>query len=239
MACGIYIIQNKTNGKVYIGQAVNIANRFQDHKAGYGINHNSAIDLAIQKYGEENFSFNVLIECPKEQLNELEAYYADLYNSYAPNGYNINKCGETFHNPKNDKEISCYDLKTGLLIKTYPSTHEADRAGYCRQSITGVANKQYNNKTAYDMLWAWGHEPKIEVIKPNAGRNGGKTVYQYDLNTGEYLTCFNSLAEAECYLNIKGANKNISSVCLGKRKYAYGYKWSYQLYENINIGDNK
>jgi len=27
------------------------------------------------------------------------------------------------------------------------------------------------------MLWAWGHEPKIEVIKPNAGRNGGKTVY--------------------------------------------------------------
>lgn len=238
MACGIYIIQNKINNKVYIGQAYKISDRFYDHKRGYGISHNSAIDTAIQKYGEENFSFQILKECQKDELNYWESYYADFYNSYAPNGYNINKCGEARHNPENDKEISCYDLKTGELIKTYPSVHEANRTdNYSRCAISSIANKKYAAKTAYNMLWAWGYSPKIEIIKPLAGPNGGKTVHQYSVETEEYLKSFDSLSQAEKFLNKKGANKNISSVCLGKRKSAYGYIWSYNLYNNIKLGE--
>ena len=236
MACGIYIIKNKLNNKAYIGQAVRINDRFYDHKHGYGIDHHSAIDLAIQKYGENNFIFEILKECSKDELNYWEAYYADLYNSYAPNGYNIAKCGEVFHNPNQDKEISCYNLKTGELIQTFYSTHEADRSGYCRQSIVNIANGLYASKTAYNMLWAWGHEPQIEIIKPKAGPNGGKDVHQYNL-TGEYINTFKSLSDAERYLNKPGGNKNISSVCNGKRKSAYGYIWSYQLYNNIKLGE--
>jgi hypothetical protein len=238
MACGIYMIQNKINNKIYIGQAVNIANRFYDHKKGYGINHNSAIDLAIQKYGEENFTFIILKECAKKDLNYWEAYFADFYDCYAPKGYNINKCGEAFHNSSADKEISSYDLKSGLLVATYPSTHEAERqGGYCRQSIAAVANGKEKCKTAYNLYWKWGHEPQIEIIKPKAGFNGGKFVYQYDLTTGKYINTFNSLAQAERYLNKPGANKNSSAVCLGKRKSAYGYIWSYKLYNNIKSGE--
>jgi len=239
MSCsGIYIITNKLNGKIYIGQAYHIPDRFYDHKQGYGIDHNSAIDIAIKKYGQENFSFEILKECPRDELNYWEAYYAELFNSYAPNGYNINKCGEAFHNPVNDKEISSYDLQTGLLIKTYPSAHEAERQdNYCRQAITGVANNKTRSKTAYNMYWRWGHEQKIDIIKPRAGRNGGNKVHQYDLRTGDYLQSFNSLAQAEEYLNKKGANKNLSAVCLGKRKSAYGYIWSYTLFNNIKLGE--
>ncbi len=236
MACGIYIIQNLLNGKVYIGQAVDINNRFYDHKHGYGIEHNSAIDMAIQKYGEENFRFDTLKECKREELNHYEVYYAELYNSYAPNGYNINKCGEAFHNPKNDKQISCYDINTGVLIKTFSSTHEADRQGYNRQAITCVANQKMYNKTAYNMYWAWGQEQNILINKPKAGKNGGKQVHQYEPKSGAFIKSFNSVADAERALNKPGGNKNISSVCLGKRKTAYGYIWSYQLYNNIKIG---
>lgn len=139
MSCGIYIIKNKINQKVYIGQSVDIEERWIKHCAGYGISHNSAIDMAIQKYGKDNFILEIVELCEREKLNEKEAYYADLYKSYVPNGYNINKCGETFHNPQNDKEISCYNIITGQLIKTYSSAHEAERNGYLRQCIVPAA----------------------------------------------------------------------------------------------------
>jgi len=48
------------------------------------------------------------------------------------------------------------------------------------------------------------------------------------LKTGKLLY-FDSLQCAERYLNIKGANKNISANCKGKRKSAYGYNWQHQL----------
>lgn len=83
------------------------------------------------------------------------------------------------------------------------------------------------------MLWQWGHAQNIEVIKPKAGKHGGKTVYRYDLKTGNYIDSFKSLADAERYLDKPGGNKNISAVCNHKRKYAYGYIWSYNLYNNI------
>jgi len=239
MSCGIYIIKNLINQKVYIGQSVNIEERWIKHCAGYGIMHNSAIDAAIKKYGKNNFSLEILELCNREELNNKEAYYANLYNSYAPNGYNINICGEAFHNPKHDKEISCYDISTGILIKTFTCTHEADRQGYLRQSIVATADQKGYSKTAYNMLWQWGHEQRIPIIKPQAGKHGGKLVYRYNKDTGEFIDSFKSLVDAERYLNKPGGNKNISSVCNGKRKYAYNYRWSYSLYNNILEEQNK
>ena len=42
------------------------------------------------KDGLENFTFELLEECPKEELNKKEAFYINLYesNDY---GYNITK----------------------------------------------------------------------------------------------------------------------------------------------------
>ena len=44
----------------------------------------------MQQYGLWNFSFEVLEECPRDQLNEKERYYINLYQSY-DFGYNQNK----------------------------------------------------------------------------------------------------------------------------------------------------
>ena len=57
---GIYLIRNKINNKVYIGQSIDIEGRWKDHKVR---KDESAIHLAIQKYGVENFEFEVLQEC--------------------------------------------------------------------------------------------------------------------------------------------------------------------------------
>lgn len=56
-----------------------------------------------------------------------------------------------------------------------------------------------------------------------------KRVYQYDLEDN-YITDFPSLAEAKRTLGYDAGH--ISDCCLGKRKTAYGYKWSYNNNNN-------
>ena len=83
---GIYKITNLTNGKSYIGQSVHIERRWTEHCLPSA---NSLIAKAIQKYGKEQFTFQVIEECMPEQLDEKEEYYISHYNTVTPNGYNI------------------------------------------------------------------------------------------------------------------------------------------------------
>ena len=89
-ATGIYKITNIKTKECYIGQAMHIKDRWVEHvKCGLGIDTPAGNKLykAIQEFGLWNFSFEVLEECPREQLNEKEKYYIDLYSSY-DYGYN-------------------------------------------------------------------------------------------------------------------------------------------------------
>lgn len=90
---GIYKITNILTNECYIGQAVKLHDRWNEHaKCGLGIDTPAGNKLykAIQEYGLWNFSWEVLEECSKDKLNERERYYIDLYDSYNY-GYNSNK----------------------------------------------------------------------------------------------------------------------------------------------------
>ena len=96
MTCGIYKIENKINGHCYIGQSVNIEQRWKKHRS-IGNNYNksyieNSLYRAIYKYGLENFEFSIIEECEQEILNEREIYWIKCYNSYN-NGYNQTKGG--------------------------------------------------------------------------------------------------------------------------------------------------
>ena len=87
---GIYKITNQTNDLCYIGQAVDLATRWKAHaKCGLGIDTpaGNLLYKAMIADGLWNFSFEVLEECPKEDLNEKERYYIQLYQS-KEYGYN-------------------------------------------------------------------------------------------------------------------------------------------------------
>lgn len=91
---GIYAIKNKLNNKIYIGQSINIENRWYGHKTSLRHNKhgNKHLQNSWNKYGEDNFDFIVLEECLEDELNEKEVYWIsklggcdsdDLYNHRA------------------------------------------------------------------------------------------------------------------------------------------------------------
>ena len=57
MSCGIYKITNKVNGKIYIGQSINIERRWAEER---GNKDKSLVEQDIQTYGVNNFVFEIL-----------------------------------------------------------------------------------------------------------------------------------------------------------------------------------
>ena len=93
---GIYKITNIQNDQCYIGQSLNIYKRWCDHcKAGLGIDApvGNKLYQSMQKTGLQNFTFELLCECPKQELDEKEKYFIELYQSdlYGFNGTKGNK----------------------------------------------------------------------------------------------------------------------------------------------------
>ena len=83
---GIYKITSPSN-KIYIGQSVNIEERFKQYKhlkcKGQTILHRS-----LKKYGVENHTFEIVCECEISELNSKERYYQELYSAIGLKGMN-------------------------------------------------------------------------------------------------------------------------------------------------------
>ena len=84
---GIYKITNKINNKSYIGQSINIKERWTQHKRYPVKNSKYPLYLAFEKYGLKNFDFSILEECLIGELDDKEIFYISLFDTYK-NGYN-------------------------------------------------------------------------------------------------------------------------------------------------------
>lgn len=81
---GIYKITHIDSGKTYVGQAIDIAERWRQHiKRGVGADQPTQNKLypAMLEYGAENFMFEILEECDVSKLTEREKFYTDIYQS--------------------------------------------------------------------------------------------------------------------------------------------------------------
>lgn len=77
---GIYKITSPS-GKIYIGQSIDIENRQKMYRLMH-CKYQTKIYNSIKKYGWENHFFEIIHECSQEELNELEKYYINLFNTF-------------------------------------------------------------------------------------------------------------------------------------------------------------
>jgi len=88
---GIYCIENKTNGKKYIGQGIDVRKRMIAF-------HGNSVALlgAFEKYGKENFETYIIEFCEEKELEEKEMYWIkELKSHVSENGYNISWGGSS------------------------------------------------------------------------------------------------------------------------------------------------
>jgi len=96
---GIYKITSPT-GRIYIGQSTNIKKRVSYYKSLH-CKGQTKIYASLKKHGWENHNFEILLHCDESKLNEMEAYYIDLYKSFdtefglnLTSGGDVVKCSE-------------------------------------------------------------------------------------------------------------------------------------------------
>ena len=79
---GIYKITNIKNKMCYVGQAVDVSNRWKQHiKRGLGAETPTKNKLypVMAKEGVENFTFELIEECSPAQLNDREKYWQEFF----------------------------------------------------------------------------------------------------------------------------------------------------------------
>ena len=90
---GIYKITSPNNC-IYIGQSSNVIRRWGEYAKLKGCGVNSRLINSLKKYGFENHKLEIVHQCTKEELNDLEIYYIDLYQSFnTEKGLNLHSGG--------------------------------------------------------------------------------------------------------------------------------------------------
>ena len=143
----IYIIKNRLNDKVYIGQTTtDIKTRFNQHCKNSTLkSRHYKLYNAIKKYGKEKFYIEILEQgVDINKLDEREIYYIEKYNSYLK-GYNSTKGGDgrVINKEYDEKEIVAL-YNNGYLLKQIGQIYNVSDA-----TISRVLNK-LNVKTRHD-----------------------------------------------------------------------------------------
>ncbi len=115
----IYRLTSPKN-KHYIGQTTrNYSVRWREHenRVKYD-NCCPALKNAIKLYGWESFEKEVVIECNEDELDCFEVLFIILYDSLAPNGYNLTPGGKNYkHSEETKNKMRESHLKSGRVYK--------------------------------------------------------------------------------------------------------------------------
>lgn len=109
---GIYRLVNRSSGNCYVGQSINLTERFRRHLNISYISKRKelSINRAFLKYGYSDFSLEILEYCDKSVLQEREQYYIDKLNPL----YNILKIAGSSLGFKHSESTK---LKKSLALK--------------------------------------------------------------------------------------------------------------------------
>ena len=207
----VYKHTNLKNGKSYIG----ITNNPQARWAGSGSrykSYNSLFGKALEKYGWEGFSHEILESgLTRTEATELEKYYIALFRTNIHQygcecGYNLTAGGD------GSCGVACSDntkrmISAALSSPDFETRTKMSNASKGRQSFAGHAlSDEHRKRLAYGRSVA------------NAKR--GKPVYCVETDE-----VYQSSEDASLHVPI--SSSLIRSVCRGVRESAKGYHFRY------------
>lgn len=193
----IYKIENKVNGKMYIGKTVDINRRKREHylRASRKSGRNLAVHYAMRKYGIDNFEIDVIEKVDINNLGEKEKYWINYYNT-KDEGYNCTEGGEDF---------------CGESHPFYGKHHSDETKEKLRKIFSGKGNPMYGVSREFSEE----HKNKISIA--NKGGNHSTSVLNkrvaIDIIKQYYET---DKSQKELANKYDVAQSIISAVLLGK-----------------------
>lgn len=251
----IYKITNTITNKCYIGETIKpVQQRWNEHiylaRKGKGC---PALTDAINAHGLENFTFEVILNCPDEERFEREIELIKQYNSQVPNGYNIlpgGICGGGFIGKKHTEETIEKIKESGKrfqeenpdYFETYREKHskavsdalqnsekfrKAVEEGRIGKGHTGEKLSEETKKKISESVKKYFEENthvNIEEHRKAMAKAVGKKVAQYN-EKNEFVAEYPSISEAARQTDI--GKSNIQHVLKGETLKAGGFYWKY------------
>ena len=190
MNCGIYKIENLKNNKIYIGSSVNLKNREYQHfwLLKKNIHYNNYLQNSYNKYGKNNFSFDIIEVCLFDELIEKENFYIKKYDSNnSIFGYNLSTVNEFRRNTYNEEvktKLSKHNLEKNGNFKTFSLINIKTNDEYFFESLVDGATYLIENG------FAKGKPRNVRMsisnslrgVRLNNGYNGSirKTCYKHN-----------------------------------------------------------
>ena len=229
---GIYKIVNP-NGKIYIGQSINIERREREYNGGR-CKGQKKLYYSILKYGWENHIHEILEECSIEQLNEREIYWGMYYDALGKNGL----CCMLGSGKGYISDETLERIRISSKNRIY--THSPETLVKMRKPKPEGFGKKIGNITRGRILGPRSEEIKLKISTCSKGRKNseksknnisvGRTgkgyipVLQFDLQNN-FIKEWPSIKQAKNELNII----NISVALTGGNKTAGGFIWKYKI----------
>lgn len=248
----IYCIENLINEKKYIGYTKNdIETRWQQHlsKTHHKEDH-SILHLAIEKYGKENFSVNIIktiCSYNEDGLNDMlkisEKECIKEHDTISPNGYNILSGGESV--PINRiTSLYQYDM-SGNFIAFYKSITDAIQINGFDDNpkSSKLSNHLYTDHCAFGYLWNTNDNDDVVLLYVDyinnlyqRKRTKNAPIVQLDIN-------MNLVKRHNCCKNASDENmipySTVYNACKGTARgshYAKGFLWMFESdYNNLHL----
>lgn len=238
--CGVYTITNTKNGKKYVGQSLDILQRWRQHRhrLDEGTHLNAHLQAAWKLHGADAFLFQVLHLCEPDALGEkekatLDAVLPDLRYNIGPAGDNPTrglKHGEgvraNMSRAKGGRPVVAINKKTGEE-RRFPYLQKAvEDLGLSQSHAWDCCHNKRASTRGWRVCFEEGTAPVTTPPKEKKSKRPSKRsreIVGTHVETGEEIRFPRVAAVRERGLHREGVAKCLSGVMLTHG----GYRWRY------------
>jgi group I intron endonuclease len=150
------MIRNTVNGKMYVGSAKRLANRWSVHVATLkkGRHHSKKLQRAWNKYGARAFVFEVLITCDIKHAVKIEQDFMNKLD-VVKNGYNVHPNARSALGRKHNKMTRARMSASAVLVASSVSERKRRSQRAKAQHVAGkFGQKTWTRPARYNPISA-------------------------------------------------------------------------------------